>query len=549
VLTRLSWLIPFALLPLYLLPLGLRPLWIPDEARYAEISREMISSGDWITPHFLNLRYFEKPVMGYWANNLGQLIFGESNFAIRSLSALSAIGAALLIFWLTRRVLQCQRSALFAATIYLSFFIVYMIGSFAVLDSLLAFWITAAFCAYYWAYLAENRRQRLRRHLLFGLLCGAAFLTKGFVALALLIVAIVPFMLIKRRWRELVGYGVLAVIAAASVAAPWAISIHLQEPDFWNYFFWEEHIRRFSGKDAQHGAPFWFYIPWLALGAMPWALALIPSVKSKVWQQDGSFYLYLLLWFAAPLLLLSIASGKLPTYILPIFAPLAIFFGSGLKRYLDAEADKALKWLGWSNLAFTGLAVVGLLLMVTGLIGKAPVYALDEAYKPILALAVLGSWAALAWWLLKKPRASMAQVAAMPMAFMLLTPFVVPQSIIDSKAPEVFLQNIAADIDAQTTVITNNVGLAAAIAWQLKKPDLLLWGGKGEVAYGLDYADAQDRYIRPEAIGQAITEHQKQGDVALLLRRKNRPEQGEFPPPDLQRDQGRFHLYLYRKTP
>ena len=134
---------------LYILPLGIRPIIIPDESRYAEIPREMIASGDWIVPRLNGLRYFEKPVMGYWLNALSIKLFGENAFAVRFPSAAATGLSAFMVFLLIRRFSGGTTAATQAALIFLTSFIVFGIGTFNILDSMLAMFVTASMTSFF----------------------------------------------------------------------------------------------------------------------------------------------------------------------------------------------------------------------------------------------------------------------------------------------------------------------------------------------------------------------------------------------------------------
>ena len=125
---------------LYLLPLAMRPLFIPDETRYAEIPREMVKTGEWVVPRINGIRYFEKPVMGYWLTAASIKAFGENNFSVRLSTALSTGLVAILIFFLCSVCLGRQSPLPgLAALAYLTSLGVVVLGNVAVLDTPFAY--------------------------------------------------------------------------------------------------------------------------------------------------------------------------------------------------------------------------------------------------------------------------------------------------------------------------------------------------------------------------------------------------------------------------
>ena len=133
----------------YLLPAWHRGLWVPDESRYAEISREMIQRGDWVVPHLLGLLYFEKPIAGYWLNSLSMLLLGETHLAVRMASVVSAWLSAWLVFVLSTEMFRSQRKAWLASVCYLTGLLVYGIATYSVIDSMLALWLNLMLVAFY----------------------------------------------------------------------------------------------------------------------------------------------------------------------------------------------------------------------------------------------------------------------------------------------------------------------------------------------------------------------------------------------------------------
>lgn len=536
----------------YLIPIEFRALWQPDETRYAEISREMLASGNWVVPHFFDLRYFEKPIAGYWINNLGQLIFGQTNFGVRAGSILCTALSALLLYWLSRRLFNSDKIALTASMIFITSLLVYGVGTYAVLDPLLLLWLVLAMCSYWLTAQATTTQQRLGGYLLLGAACAMGFMTKGFLALAVPVLAIVPWAIWQRRMGELLRWGPLTIVVAALISAPWALAINRQEGDFWHYFFWVEHIQRFAEADAQHKAPFWYYLPVLLAGSLPW-LALLPGALLSAWrartQQPGA--IYLLSWVLLPLLFFSVAKGKLPTYILPCFAPLALLMAH-YAHGTSARLAKVFTLNGWINLLF-GLLAAALVAGVLAPWGLAhrPLYGSHEKLRVVCGTLAFLGWAAMGWLSLRPGRDRWKLAALCPLALALLIGFALPQKVRDAKLPQSFVHAIHRQLAASDLLLANNPGIASAVAWETRRSDITFFDAKGELQYGLSYPDARSRYVDGRAFASWLAAHRRHHSVALvmLLDSGQAAPDADLPTPDRQYRQGRLVYYGYNATP
>jgi 4-amino-4-deoxy-L-arabinose transferase len=535
-----------AFLLAYLLPLGTHGLWIPDETRYAQISQEMLHSGNWAAPHFMGLRYFEKPAAGYWLIAAAQAVFGENLFGVRFASALTT-GLSVLLTWLiAQRIWADPRKSFACALLFMSFFLVAGQSGYANLDPQFTLWVNLTLVAFWFA-IHSVGRQRLLYWALLGVACGMGFMTKGFLAWALPVVIALPYMVWQRRLRELLTFGPLAIVVAVLVCLPWVLTVHGREPDYWRFFFWHEHIRRFAGEDAQHAEPWWYYLPLLVAACVPWAL-LLPGTFKRAWDQRRlSHNGFLLMWLMLPLAFLSLSKGKLPTYILPCLMPLALLMGHALVETLNAGKTTALRINGLFNSAFGVIALAALLFIQF----KKTVY-VQEPEHLTLAIVVLLGWIVtnalqgvrpLRFWLMPA-LGSWLTIALIPAAL--------PNSLVFNKTPDQFVARHFAELDAANHLLSNDLGAAAALSWRLKRNDVVFYDTRGELEYGLAYPQPTPREIDWKQIQAWMTKARQEGAVAVVMRGNAVDDAYEFSllPQDGKRyEEGNLTIMIFDRTP
>jgi 4-amino-4-deoxy-L-arabinose transferase-like glycosyltransferase len=404
------------LLVAWLAALAARPLYRPDEARYGEIPREMVASGDWLTPRLNGYKYFEKPPLQYWASALAFAAFGVSDWAARLWTGLTALGGVLLVFFAGRRLFG-ERAGLYGAAVLASCPLYLLLGQANTLDMGLTFFFTAAVLAFVLGQV-EHRRWMLG----FWAACACAVLSKGLIGIVLPAGAVGLYVLVRRDWRllarlELLRGGALFLL----VAAPWFVAVSLANQEFAHFFFVQEHWQRFTTHLHHRSQPAWYFIPVLILGLWPWILAVLVSWPGALRTAGERFSpkLFLLVWALVVFVFFSASGSKLPPYILPLVPALALLAGESLAR----QARPAL-FAAQCVLAAVGALALGGAAWKLGEPGDQTFRALAHHYVPWLAAAasvgVAGAIAACVLALRKRDGAAIGMLATAVVAALLV---------------------------------------------------------------------------------------------------------------------------------
>ncbi len=340
---RALWVFVIAMALVWFAALDTRHLVHPDEGRYAEIAREMAASGDWVTPRLNGLKYFEKPPLQYWLTAGAYRVFGVHEWTARLWPALAGFLGVLAIaaagYALGGRLLAAYAGLALATMVWHA-----GIAQIVTLDSGLSFFLALGFAALVIAQRAETGvpARRTWMWVAAAALAGAT-LSKGLIGLVLPGGALVVYTAATRDfalWRRLsIGSGLVVYLV---LTTPWFVAVALANDEFLRFFFIHEHVQRFLAKE--HGRPgaWYYFLPFLAVGLLPW-LTILGTGLGRAWRDGApnavgfSWQRFALAWAAFVFVFFSASESKLPSYILPMFPPLALVTGWLLVR-MDTRA-------------------------------------------------------------------------------------------------------------------------------------------------------------------------------------------------------------------
>jgi 4-amino-4-deoxy-L-arabinose transferase-like glycosyltransferase len=349
--------IALLILMVYFVPLGRHGLLEPDEGRYAEIPREMIESGDFVTPRLNYVKYFEKPVMLYWMNAASFLAFGENEFAARFPTALCAVLGALITALFCASIFGRRAGAVAGAVTALSL-LYFAIGTITLTDMPLSLFMTAALCAFYYGHIKNDRRWFLA----FYASVALGLLSKGLVAIVLPGGIIFWYIIFTRKWRLILDALYLPGIALFFViAVPWFYMVSRENPDFLYFFFIREHFLRYATKIHSRYEPFWFFIPMIPVGLLPWTgfFFSLFSRESVLRSPDDKNVkdanIYLLCWFTVIFAFFSFSSSKLIPYFVAFDSSWGYLFAVPFSR--DGRDDISISRAASVTLRNTSCAV------------------------------------------------------------------------------------------------------------------------------------------------------------------------------------------------
>jgi 4-amino-4-deoxy-L-arabinose transferase-like glycosyltransferase len=337
--------------------LNYRHLIPSDEGRYAEIAREMLVTGDWVTPRYNGYKYFEKPPLQAWATAATFQVFGIGDWQARLWTALTGFFTILAIGFTGSRLYNA-RAGWLAAVVLASSPMWIISGHFNSLDMGLSAFLVAALCSLLLAQHSQSKMGCRNWMWVCWIFMALATLSKGLIGAAIPAMVFIAYSISAWDWKIWTRLRLFSgTMIFLAITAPWFVLVALRNPEFLEFFFIHEHLQRFTQDAHSRTGPIYYFVPLLFIGLLPWVLQ-IPGSILQAWNErrrEFSSGWLLVCWSVMIFAFFSVSHSKLPGYIIPIFPALALLIGKRLDQLLGHTNTMSFTW----KLQTLGFAILG----------------------------------------------------------------------------------------------------------------------------------------------------------------------------------------------
>ncbi len=328
------------------------PLLDPDEPVYAETAREMILTGDYLSPRIFGDYWYDKPPMYYWLVAMAFHVFGDGEFAARFPAGLMAGGTALMLYFSVTKLFN-ERAGFWSSLVLASSLMFFYMGKAAVTDTTLLFFMTGALLSFLH-----------KRYWLMYLCCALGTVTKGPIGVVFPGAIIFLYLVFMGQLRQILQMHVIrGLLLYFMVASPWYYAMYtVHGMEFINTFLGFHNLVRFTTPEHASRVTFWYYFPVIILGMFPWTGLLFQSIKASISDSridEMRTLVFMHVWWLFVLIFFTICKTKLVSYILPMFPALAILIGWNISRMLQKMRHNTTfySWMFGSGLLFAVLSV------------------------------------------------------------------------------------------------------------------------------------------------------------------------------------------------
>jgi 4-amino-4-deoxy-L-arabinose transferase-like glycosyltransferase len=341
------------------------PVTDPVESNYALTAKEMLISGDWMSPQIYGHYWFDKPIMIYWLIALSFKLLGITDFAARFSSGVFSAASVTFTYWFGQKIFNNGKTALLSALVLATSLEFWLLAKMIITDSVLFFYTSISLAM---LYLGLKNTESIWYVVLAYIAAALAVLTKGPVGLVLPGLIVCSYIIFTRQWQLFKKIFILpGCIAFLVIAAPWYVKMYqIHGQSFIDTFLGLNNYLRATISEHPKDNVFYYYLILFPISLLPWAGVLFKSINIFKTETKSSHIIFLANWSIITIIFYTMMATKYPTYVFPASFPAALLIGYTLGKMQALQGRKVWLWLSIPTVSLLGIiAFSGSILPIT----------------------------------------------------------------------------------------------------------------------------------------------------------------------------------------